>query len=67
MNDETPIDYAEIARTGKDRLTRRQARQIARRMRMKRGGQAQAYKCEFCRGWHVGNRPFGLRKRGMKW
>ena len=66
MNDEAPIDYAEIACTGKDRLTRGQAKKIARRMRMKRGGAAQAYKCEFCRCWHVGNRSFGMRKRGRR-
>ncbi|GAB5434774.1 MAG: hypothetical protein EpisKO_41440 [Epibacterium sp.] len=53
---------AEIICTTKDRLTREQAKRIARRMRATRGKAIQAYKCPNCRAWHVGNRPFEQRK-----
>lgn len=52
--------------SSKDQLTRTQARQIAKRMRGRNKGPLQSYKCAFCGSWHVGNRPFGLRKRGKK-
>ena len=62
----TDINPAAMACITKDRLTRRQASQIARRMRSTRGKPLQAYKCPVCRSWHVGNRPHGQKRKGRK-
>lgn len=45
---------------GKDKLSFAQARKIAKK---RRGSvRLDAYKCPFCRRWHVGGRPPRLKK-----
>lgn len=67
MKDGAGDEDAQVyACAGKDPLTRTQARDIAKRMRTRRKAPLMAYRCGFCQSWHVGNRPFGLRKRGKK-
>lgn len=39
--------------SGKERLSRGEAKSTAKRQRG--AGNLQAYKCDACKGWHVGN------------
>lgn len=55
--------WFELSCATKDRMTRSVARSVAKRMRANHNSPLMAYKCEFCRGWHVGNRPFNERRR----
>ena len=46
---------------GKDGMTPARAKNVAKSMRS-RGARAQAYRCAFCRQWHVGTTPKLRRK-----
>ena len=39
--------------TGKDKLARNMASKLARQQRNK-GAKVRAYKCQVCKGWHIG-------------
>jgi len=43
-------------RTGKERLTKSEAKSMAKRMQRSHGANLSAFECWTCRGWHVGKR-----------
>jgi hypothetical protein len=53
---EDPRASAICPATGKDRLTRGEAKSLAKRWHPRDGGNVSAYKCRACKGWHVGNK-----------
>lgn len=43
--------------------TQPEADRVARRLRARKGGQCEAYRCQFCRNWHIGR---SMDKRGRR-
>jgi hypothetical protein len=42
--------------SGKERLTKGEAKSAAKRVKSRRYGNISAYRCRACHGWHIGNR-----------
>jgi hypothetical protein len=41
-------------RTGKDRMSKGEAKSMAKRQQSRASAKLRAYRCPFCAGWHIG-------------
>jgi hypothetical protein len=53
---------ARICKSGKAIYSRSGAKSAAKRMERRHKRSVSAYRCELCKGWHVGNTPWWRRK-----
>jgi hypothetical protein len=54
---------APICASGKAIYTKSGAKSAAKRMERRHKRSVSAYRCELCKGWHVGNTPFWRRRK----